>query len=158
MKASFVCALLSLASVQAFAPAPLRPSTVIVTQRNMFSGSGTGAAEDDTEAMVQVEQAAKAMGMTVEEYQLGMNARMRLENDLSSQRLTGGSGGITVERDAKNPPTFMEITITEEGKAKGKEAVQKHVVEAMKKANEAAKKGRTEAQKSMMAFITEQLK
>jgi DNA-binding protein YbaB len=124
----------------------------------MFSGSGTGPAEDDAESRDQMEKAAKAMGMSVEEYQLGMNARMRLENDLSSQRLTGGSGGISVERDAKNPPAFMEITITAEGKAKGKEAVQKHLVEAMKKASEAAKKGRSEAQKNMMAFISEQLK
>jgi hypothetical protein len=115
--------------------------------------------------MEKMEKAAKAMGMNVDKYQLGMNARMRLENDLSLQRLNGGSGGITVERDAKNPPAFMEFTITAEGKAKGKEAVQKHLVEAMKKvvevmkkASEATKKGRSEAQKSMMALIFEQLK
>lgn len=156
MKTSLVCALLSLASVQAFAPACL-PS-MVVTQRNMFSGTGTGASEDDPESLDQMEKQAKAMGMTTEEYQLGMRARMKLESDLTSMRLTGGSGGVTVERDAKNPPGFFKITITEEGKAKGKEAVQKELVQAMKKAGEEAKRGRADAQKNMMAFISEQLK
>jgi ribosomal protein L35 len=108
--------------------------------------------------MEQMEKVAKAMGMNVDEYQLGMNARMRLENNLSSQRLNGGSGGITVERDVKFPPAFLEFTITAEGKAKAKEAVQKHLAEVMKKASEAAEKGRSEAQKSMMALISGQLK
>ena len=158
MKTSLVIiALLSLASVQAFAPV-VRPVSMATTQRNMFSGSGTGATDDDPEAQEQMEKAAKAMGMSVEEYKLGVKARMKLNNDLDTMRLTGGSEGVTVERCGNNPPKFLEITVTEDGKAKGKETVQQEIVAAMKKAGEDAKKGRAEAQKNMMAFIGEELK
>lgn len=92
MKTSLIiAAVLSLASVQAFAPA-FRPAS-IVTQQNMFSGSGTGATDDDAEAQEQMEKAAKSMGMSVEEYQLGIKARVKLNNDLDSMRVTGGSEG-----------------------------------------------------------------
>lgn len=151
MKTSLiVAALLSLASVEAFAPA-FRPSaSVVTTQQNMFSGSGTGAAEDDPEAQEQMEKAAKSMGMSVEEYQLGVKARVKLNNDLDAMRVTGGIEGITVERCGNNPPKYLEIVVTEDGKAKGKDTVQKEIVSAMKKAGEDAKKGRAEAQKNMV--------
>jgi DNA-binding protein YbaB len=118
----------------------------------MFSGSGTGPVDDDQEAQEQMEKAAKAMGMSVEEYQLGVKARVKLNNDLDSLRVTGGSEGIKVERCGNNPPKFLEITITEEGKARGKETLQKEIVAGMKQAGEDAKKGRTEAQKNMVRF------
>lgn len=125
-------------------------SSVTPTQKYMFSGSGTGATEDDPEAQEQMEKAAKAMGMSVEEYQLGVKARIKLNNDLDALRVTGGNEGIKVERCGNNPPKFLEITITEDGKAKGKETVQKEIVAAMKTAGEEAKKGRAEAQKNMV--------
>jgi hypothetical protein len=151
MKTCFVvAALLSCASVQAFAPAYRSTFPAITTQRTMFSGSGTGAPEDDLEAQEQMEKAAKSMGMSVEEYQLGVKARVKLNNDLDKMRVTGGSDDIKVERCGNNPPKFLEITVTEDGKSKGKETVQKEIVAAMKKASEDAKKGRTEAQKNMV--------
>jgi len=149
-----IAALLSMASVQAFAPA-FRPasSPALSSQRNMFSGSGTGTTDDDPEAQAKMEQTAKAMGMSVEEYQLGVKARVKLNNDLDTMRVKGGSEGITVERCGNNPPKFLEITITEDGKAKGKETVQKEIVVALKAAGEDAKKGRAEAQKNMVRGI-----
>lgn len=62
--------------------------------------------------------------------------------------------GITVERCGNNPPKFLEINITEDGKAKGKDTVEKEIVAAMKKAGEDAKKGRAEAQKNMVRCFT----
>lgn len=151
MKTSFVIVtLLSLASVHAFAPAFRPVSMSVMTQRNMFSGSGTGTTDDDPAAQEQMEKAAKSMGMSVEEYQLGVKARVKLNNDLDKMRVKGGTEGITVERCGNNPPKFLEITITEDGKAKGKETVQTEIVTAMKKASEDAKKGRAEAQKNMV--------
>ena len=151
MKTCFlVAALLSCASVQAFAPTYRSTFPAIATQRTMFSGSGTGTTDDDPEAQEQMEKAAKSMGMSVEEYKLGVKARVKLNNDLDSMRVTGGSEDIKVERCGNNPPKFLEVTITEDGKAKGKDTVQKEIVAAMKKAGEDAKKGRTEAQKNMV--------
>ena len=150
MKTSLVvAALLSLSSVQAFAPA-FQPAT-LVSQRNMFSGSGEGAPkEDDSESYQQMEQAAKAMGMSVQEYQLGVKARLKLNTDLDTLRVTAEADGVTVERDGNNPAKHLSIVITEDGKAKGKESVQKGIVASMRKASEAAKKGRGEAQKNMV--------
>lgn len=126
----------------------------------MFGGAGQGVpAEDDSEAMQQMEATAKALGMTVEEYKLGVNARLRLTSALDAARLTGGNAGtVAVERDGHNPPQFLEITITEAGKAQGKEAVSKQLVEAFKTCSEASKKTRAEAQKDMMTYITQEMK
>ena len=53
------------------------PST---QQLNMFSGGALDIEEEeDDEKRTQIEQYAKAMGMSVEEYQLGMNARVKME-------------------------------------------------------------------------------
>lgn len=149
----------------------------------MFGGSGKSLAleEDDDEdeggdgksvtapskdgltidQRKQMEQMAKAMGMTVEEYQLGMNARIRMETDINNLRVVGGdeSKGVTVERDGNSPPKYLKVTITEEGKAKlGKAGVEKEVVAALKSAGEKSKKGREQAQQKMMQFIAEQMK
>lgn len=152
-----------------------------LTQRYMFGGSGKSLAleEDDDEdgdgksvtapskdgltidQRKQMEQMAKAMGMTVEEYQLGMNARIRMETDINNLRVVGGdeSKGVTVERDGNSPPKYLKVTITEEGKAKlGKAGVEKEVVAALKSAGEKSKKGREQAQQKMMQFIAEQMK
>lgn len=157
MKIAGVLSILCLSSVSAFAPAFSRPTTV--TQRYMFSGSGEALPkEDDPEQMAAIEAAAKSMGMSVEEYKLGLNARVRFENEISGLRLTGGSGGIEVETDARSPPVHMTVTITDEGKAKGQEEVSKELVAAFKAASEAGKAARKEAQTSMMQFIADEMK
>jgi ribosomal 50S subunit-associated protein YjgA (DUF615 family) len=60
--------------------------------------------------------------------------------------------------DGVSPPNHLIVTISDAGKAKGKETVSKELATAFQKAIEEAKKGRQEAQKNMMQFIGEQLK
>lgn len=135
-----------------------RPDRV-VGPLNMFSGSTLDVEEEeDDEKRAQIEQMAKTMGMSVEEYQLGMNSRVRMEEAISSLRVVGGEGGVTVERDGNMPPRHLVVTVTEEGKALGKEKLEKSLVDALKSASEKSKVGRDEAQKDMMKYISENMK
>lgn len=152
-----------LATTTAFAPSitPNSITTTTTTQRHMFGGTGKGLAiEDDDEKVAQDTQMAAAMGMSLEEYQLGMQARMKMEEDISNVRAVGGdaSKGVTVERDGNSPPKHLVVTVTDDGKALGKKALEKELVSALKKATDESKKGREEAQKGMMQFIAEQMK
>lgn len=129
---------------------------------NMFSGGATDLEEEeDDEKRAQIESMAKAMGMSVEEYQLGMNARLRMEDAVNDLRVIGGDEstmGVTVERDGNMPPKHLVVTVTEEGKAMGKVKLEKNIVDALKSASEKSKVGRDEAQKDMMKYISEQMK
>uniref|UniRef100_A0A7S1ZM99 Uncharacterized protein n=1 Tax=Trieres chinensis TaxID=1514140 RepID=A0A7S1ZM99_TRICV len=164
MKVSLSAILLAVccASATAFVPAaPSRGQSTFLTQRYMFSGAGAAAPkEDDPEAMAQLEKMASAMGMSVEEYQLGLRARVKMEESIDSLRVTGGDAekGVTVERDGNTPSKHFVITITEDGKALGKEALEKELVAALKSTSDQAAKGRTAAQQNMMQFIAEEMK
>ena len=148
---------LLISSAAAFAPVA-RPVTVS-TQLSMFGGGGAGSAmEDDPEAQAQIEAAAKSMNMSVDEYKLGMRAREKLNEELTGARVEGGGGDVSVTRDANNPPNFMEISITETGKAAGQEALSKDLCAALKSASDASRTKRAEAQKAMMLFIQEEAK
>jgi hypothetical protein len=153
------CALL-LSNISAFQVVPANSQqSMSLTKHHMFGGAGAGAAtEDNPEEAKKMEEAAKAMGMSVEEYTIAMNARTKLATTLDTTMVTAGKPDIMIVRDVNNPPKKMEITITEAGKAQGQEAVSKQLVSALKQASEDSRTGRTEAQKSMMDFITKQLK
>mmetsp|Transcript_8394 Transcript_8394/g.15252 ORF Transcript_8394/g.15252 Transcript_8394/m.15252 type:complete len:177 (-) Transcript_8394:271-801(-) len=128
---------------------------------NMFSGGALDVEEEeDDEKRAQIEQMSKAMGMSVEEYQLGMNARLRMEDNINELRVVGGeeSTGVTVERDGNMPPRHLVVTVTEEGKAMGKDRLEKAIVDALKDANEKSKEGRDGAQKEMMVYISDSMK
>jgi len=154
-------------SADAFAPQPslaARPSSAGMTggiALQMFGGAGEGVpGDDDPEELAKMEQAAKAMGMSVEEYKLGITARVRLSKALDEARVTGGdaSRGVQVERDGNNPPKFLDIKITDAGKALGKEKLSSELVAALKTASDESRKARAGAQKDMMAFISEEMK
>lgn len=129
---------------------------------HMFSGNALDVEEEeDDEKRAQIEQMAKAMGMSVEEYQLGMNARARMEKSIDDLRVIGGdisSQGVSVERDGNMPPKYLVVTVTESGKAMGKAKLEKALVDALKSASEKSKVGRTEAQKDMMKYISDSMK
>mmetsp|Transcript_3539 Transcript_3539/g.10321 ORF Transcript_3539/g.10321 Transcript_3539/m.10321 type:complete len:161 (+) Transcript_3539:88-570(+) len=159
MKLSIVagCALLLSQQAAAFNVAPnLRPATSL----GMFSGAGAAAPkEDNPEEAKQVEAAAKAMGMSVEEYTLAMNARARLAETLDQTMVSAGNADtVLVERDLNNPSKKFEVKITDEGKALGKEELSKKIVAALKKTADEARTGRGKAQKDMMEYIGEQMK
>jgi DNA-binding protein YbaB len=127
----------------------------------MFSGAGAAAPkEDDSDSTAAMEKMAKAMGMSLAEYQLGINARMRMEEEINNLRVTGGdaSKGVTVERCGNSPPKHLVINITDDGKAMGKAALETELVSALKSASEQSKKGREMAQQKMMQYIGEQMK
>jgi hypothetical protein len=156
------CALF-VSQASAFSVAPMSNSMMQAntqTQLHMFSGGGAGAApEDNEEEMAKVEASATAMGMSVSEYQLAMNARTQLAATLDNTTVKAGKKGeVFVEKDLNGPPKNLQITITEEGKALGKDVVSKELVKALKATSEEAKIGRAEAQKSMMTWIQDQLK
>jgi hypothetical protein len=149
--------LLLLSSASAFVPVFTRHT--VSTERFMFGGSGGGAPlEDNPEMQKAMEQGAAALGMSVDEYSLGMKARMKFEADISSLRLSSGNSDIGVQVDGNAPPAHLVVTITDAGKAKGADVVSKELVSAFKSVNEKAKKGRTECQQSMMKFISENMK
>ena len=127
---------------------------------NMFGGGGAGTApEDDEGQQAEIEKAAKAMGMSVSEYQLATSARMQLAQTMDNTKCGSGSKDtIYVERDLNTPPKNLEIVITEEGKALGAKAVSDTLVKNLKKAAAEAKTGRAAAQQKMMGYIQEQLK
>ena len=126
----------------------------------MFGGAGAGTPtedEIDPEAEAGLEAAAAQMGMSPDEYRLAMRAREQLQNTMNSKIVTTGSADtVLVERDVNNPPKTFEVTITEAGKALGKEEVSKKLVEALNKGSEAAAKGRQEAQQEMLKWVQSQ--
>jgi len=153
----FTATALLVSSSAAFTATPMaRP---VATQLGMFGGAGAGAAmEDDPEAQAQIEAAAKSMNMSVDEYKLGMRARVKLAEELDNARVEVGNDKVSINRCANNPPKFMEITITDGGKAAGKEALSKELVTALKSASDASRTKRQQAQKSMMLFIQDEAK
>jgi hypothetical protein len=128
----------------------------------MFSGGALDVEEEeDGEKSTQIEQMAKTMGMTVEEYQLGMNARLRMEDAINNLRVVGGDAttmGVTVERDGNMPPRHLVVTVTDAGKAMRKARLEKNIVEALKTASDKSAVGRNEAQKDMMKYISDSMK
>ena len=128
----------------------------------MFSGGALDVEEEeDDEKRTQIERMAKAVGMTVEEYQLGMNARLRMEDAINNLRVVGGDAtamGVTVERDGNMPPRHLVVTVTDAGKALGKAKLEKNIVEALKSASDKSAVGRNEAQKDMMKYISDSMK
>ncbi|KAL3917184.1 MAG: hypothetical protein SGARI_007774, partial [Bacillariaceae sp.] len=149
MKIASAAALLLLASqacaFTTFAPPPPKTATSIAsTQLFMFGGAGAGApAEDDEAAEEQLNKAAAAMGMSGAEYKLAMQARQQLAASMDGKIVKGGKDDtVSVERDVNQPPKKFDIVITEAGKALGRDAVSKELVDALKSANEAAKTGR----------------
>ena len=162
LESIFVVASTLLASTAAFVMVVPTPTHTrgLSTKHFMFTGAGEGMpSEDDPEELKKMEEAAKSMGMSLEEYKLGISARLRLTNQMSEARISGGDASkVSVERDAHNPPQFMEINITEQGKALGKDTVAKELVSALKSASEASKTKRAQAQKDMMTFISDEMK
>ena len=78
----------------------------------MFSGAGEAAPKEDDEGKTaEIEKIAKAMGMSAEEYQLWMNVRVRMEEDINNLRVTGGDPSkVSVERCGNSPPKHLVIT------------------------------------------------
>ena len=152
--------LVCISSASAFAPQPAYVRSPTTTARQMFGGAGEGMPNaDDPEEQAKIEEAAKAMGMSVAEYKLGISARVRLTNELNAARIkAGNSDTVEIERDANNPPKMMKISVTDAGKALGKEGLSNELCAALKKASDDSRKTRAEAQKGMMAFIQEEMK
>jgi hypothetical protein len=126
----------------------------------MFSGGGDGAMKEDAspEQLKALQDAAKAMGMTVEEYQLGINARMKFETAIGELRYSAGDDDIGLEVDGRAPPTHLVVKISEAGKAKGQDAISAGLAAAFKKTSADARGGRQAAQNEMMKFIQEAMK
>ena len=160
MKTSIISLLaITAGSVSAFAPSANLSARTSLSQRNMFSGAGDAAPKEDDEGqLAEMEKVAKAMGMSLEEYQLGLNARVRMEKDINELRVTSGDDKVSVERCGNSPPNHLVITVTDEGKALGKAELEKKLVECLKDASDQSKKGREKAQANMMQFIGEQMK
>jgi hypothetical protein len=156
MKTAAIIGALLLSSANAFAPAFTR-HVAITSERSMFGGSG-GAGPLDPEQRTLMEQSAAAMGMTVDEYALGMRARQKFEADIAALKVSGGSADVTVEADVNSPPQHLVVTISEAGKAKGADALSADLVAAFKEVNESSKKGRAKCQQDMMMFISENMK
>ena len=95
----------------------------------------------------------------IRQAQLGIQARLRLTESLANMRIkTGDEGTVSVERDGQNPPAYMEITVTEAGKALGPEEVSKKLCAALKEGSDKSRTGRAEAQKDMMQCVGEEMK
>jgi hypothetical protein len=133
--------------------------TIATTHLFMFGGAGAGTpAEDDEAGEETMKKSAAAMGMSIGEYKLALQAKQKLISSMDSKIVTGGKADtVLVERDVNNPPKTLEIKITEIGKAKGKDQLSKDLVTALKTASDAAKIGRQEAQQEMMKWVQSQV-
>lgn len=159
--AAFTCTTVPITSHFSSRHSLATQTTATPTSLSMFSGGALSIEEEeDDEKRSQIEQMAKAMGMTVEEYQLGIRARERMEKAINDLRVVGGdeANGVTVERDGNMPPRHLVVRVTDQGKAQGKATLEKLLVEALKSAGEKSKVGRDEAQKDMMKYISESYK
>merc|ERR1711862_395843 len=119
----------------------------ILTKHNMFGGAGTPALEEDDdedeEKEKQIEQAAKAMGFSVQEHKLVLKMQNNLANTVNALRVSGGDldkKGVSITMDGNSPPKFVNVEINDMGKEKGKSAFTKEVLAALKEASEKAKK------------------
>ncbi|KAL7578471.1 hypothetical protein ACA910_011540 [Epithemia clementina (nom. ined.)] len=130
----------------------------------MFSGAGAGSALDDEgemdpQALEQMKAQAAAMNMPLAEYQVGMKARDKLIQTLNNSRIAQGDASkIALERDANNPPKYLEITVTQAGQAMGADVVSTELCQLLKAGSDAARMQRTQAQRDMMVFVSEEMK
>eukprot|EP00542_Grammatophora_oceanica_P012631 CAMPEP_0194046372 /NCGR_PEP_ID=MMETSP0009_2-20130614/21060_1 /TAXON_ID=210454 /ORGANISM="Grammatophora oceanica, Strain CCMP 410" /LENGTH=162 /DNA_ID=CAMNT_0038691633 /DNA_START=29 /DNA_END=517 /DNA_ORIENTATION=- len=159
MKTTFSLTLLALVAVstQAFTPArPQRATFVSTTSQHMFGGSGSAPNFDDPEEKEKYEKAAKAFGMSVDDYILAEKARMKITDDMANGRVSGGSDDIGVETDLFAQHQFIDIKLTEDGKAKGAETVATELAAAFKSCTEEATKGRAKIQQGVMEYVKTQ--
>ena len=146
------------------APSTTTHTRSTATIRHMFGGAGATGLDDedqeqDPEKLAKMEAEAKAMGMPLQEYQVGIKARNRLMSELTEARLEHGDAGkIQIIRDANNPPKSLEIVITQAGKDLGKDVVSQELCTQLKAASDAARDKRTQAQKDMMVFVGDEMK
>ena len=129
----------------------------------MFGGTGSTPLDDeeDEEKEKQIEQAAKAMGFSVNEYKLVLRMQNNLANSVNSLRVSGGNlenKGVSITMDGNSPPKFLNVEINDDGKALGKTALQKEVLAALKEASEKAKKEQQAAIQKMNQEIAEEMK
>ena len=152
-------------AASAFMPsAQLRSKSCVTnTQRYMFGGAGAGSptedddVELDPEAQAGIQQTAAAMGMSEAEYKLAMRAREQLVKSMDAKIVKSGkSDTVLVERDVNNPPKTLDITITEAGKALGRDALSKKLVDAINQGSDEARKGRQECQQEMLKWVQSQ--
>eukprot|EP00540_Astrosyne_radiata_P015347 CAMPEP_0116846298 /NCGR_PEP_ID=MMETSP0418-20121206/13754_1 /TAXON_ID=1158023 /ORGANISM="Astrosyne radiata, Strain 13vi08-1A" /LENGTH=177 /DNA_ID=CAMNT_0004477523 /DNA_START=23 /DNA_END=556 /DNA_ORIENTATION=+ len=168
---TIVGSLFLLASAEAFAPVVMRTKKVL-TRVDMFAGGGENAPkEDDAAGNAQLEQQAKMLGLTREELLAVQKGWANLEVDKGAARVSGESGGVTIEGDGRigtyvdhaavvdgkreMMPNHMTITITDDAKAKGKEDLSKAITEAFKSATEASSKKRKDLMEKMMMGLAE---
>jgi DNA-binding protein YbaB len=117
--------------------------------------SSSGAAGDAKEQMtpekaaaMSPEQAAKAMGMDVEEYKLAMKMREKLASALNGIKCTGEKDGVSITFDGNIKP--VDISIKEEMvSVANKEKLQSAVLHAW---TDAMGKSTKQAQNSMMTM------
>ena len=130
----------------------------------MFGGAGSTPLDDDEEdeeKEKQIEQAAKAMGFSVNEYKLVLRMQNNLANSVNTLRVSGGNldnKGVCITMDGNSPPKFLDVEINDDGKALGKTALQKEVLACLKEAGEKAKKEQQAAIQKMNTEIAEEMK
>jgi hypothetical protein len=134
------------------------PAATTTSSLSMFSGGGAGAPkEDNPEEQEGMRKMAEAMGVDMEGFKLAMAGRARLEQTLDSTMVSAGKAdSVFVERDLNKPPKKLDITITAAGKAKGKDALAKELVAALKSTSDQSNRGRVAAQQEMVKWITSQ--
>merc|ERR1711862_883303 len=134
------------------------------TKHYMFGGAGSTPLDDDEEdeeKEKQIEQAAKAMGFSVNEYKLVLRMQNNLANTVNALRVSGGDldkKGVSITMDGYSPPKFVNVEINDMGKEKGKSAFTKEVLAALKEASEKAKKEQQAAIQKMNSDIAEEMK
>ena len=89
----------------------------------MFGGAAPGGESND-----EAEAAAKQMGLSLKEYQVAMRMQQNLGVALNAHRSEGGKSGVTVVYDGNVKP--VSVALTEEALGRGKEALEKEILEA----------------------------
>lgn len=107
----------------------------------------------------QIEQQAKAMGMTVEDYEMGMTARKNFTKTLSTARCESDSNNriVSITQDANNPPQHLQVTLLQDKLPEKQQELSESIVNAWKDVNAKAKKVRLLAQQDMLTYVNEEL-
>mmetsp|Transcript_15990 Transcript_15990/g.35985 ORF Transcript_15990/g.35985 Transcript_15990/m.35985 type:complete len:162 (-) Transcript_15990:257-742(-) len=139
----------------AFAPQPFsRPVTKCSNvKRQMFSGSGGGA-----DSLDEAEDAAKAMGMNLQEYQLAMRMRNELGETLTNFRAVGSNTGSSVKVTYDGNVKPLSVEVTDDAIASGKDQLEKDLVKAWGEAIEGAQKAAQGAMQKMQMDIATEMK
>jgi len=139
MKASIIAVAVVVESTYAFPPSITFKTAIIknsMIQREMFDGLDPPPAEEDLKA--DKKTAGKALGLSVEEFNLARKIQVQMIQDVAAIWSQGGSesGWVAIVVKGNKPTGYLKIYLSDTDNALGKASPEKAVLAALKEATE----------------------